>query len=347
MRASRTVLYADPARREEALQMLERARRIDPLEPGYDVMKAVFLLYERSDVSGADKLLSSVLERHPRYVPALLRQCEIRSMLLGRQADGIRLCEQALAVDPLLEQARRVLIRAYLDIEDPVAAEQLADTSRGDEAVPRAFLAFYRRDWTAAGEAAYEALERGTVAPDNAGLIYAAIRLHARTTGDAARAIAAIEPHARVEWDGNGKPTLRDSSALRDGAIALADLLILDGQVERGRRLLAEIIGTMERETRGEGRPELWYLREHPKALALDGQPDAALALLERSYASGQATSAWWFSVEAEPAYDALRKTPRFEALRRKIRDHVAEQRQELARLRKEGLVPQRIGGEP
>jgi hypothetical protein len=141
-------------------------------------------------------------------------------------------------------------------------------------------------------------------------LIYAAIRLHARTTGDAARAIAAIEPYARVEWNGNGKPTLRDSSALRDGAIALADLLILDGQVERGHRLLAEIISTMERETRGEGRrPELWYLREHPKALALDGQPDAALALLERSYAIGQATSAWWFSVEAEPAYDALRKT--------------------------------------
>jgi len=341
-----TVLYADPARREEALQMLERARRIDPLELGYDVFKAVFLLYERSDVSGADKLLSRVLERDPRYGPALLRQCEIRSMLLGRQADGIRLCEQALAVDPLLEQARRVLIRAYLDVEDPVAAEELADTSRGDEAVPRTFLAFYRREWTAAGEAAYEALERGTVAPDTAGLIYAAIRLHARTTGDVARAIAAIQPHARVEWDGNGKPTLRDTSALRDGAIALADLLILDGQVERGRRLLAEIIGTMERETRGEGRPEFWYLREHPKALALDGQPEAALALLERSYASGQATSAWWFSVEAEPAYDTLRKAPRFEALRRKIRDHVAKQRQELARLRKEGLVPQRNGEE-
>ena len=180
---------------------------------------------------------------------------------IGRQADGIRLCEQALAVDPLVEQARRVLIRTYLDLEDPVAAEQLADASRGDEAVPRAFMALYRRDWTAAGEAAYEALERGTEAPDNAGLMYAAIRLHARTTGDVARAIAAIEPHARVEWDGAGKPALRDSSALRDGAIALADLLILDGQVERGRRLLAEIIGTMERETRGEGRPEFWYLR--------------------------------------------------------------------------------------
>ena len=106
-----------------------------------------------------------------------------------------------------------MLIRAYLDIEDPVAAEQLADTSRGDEAVPRAFMAFYRRDWTGAGEAANKALERGTESPDNEGLLYAAIRLHARTTGDAAPAIAAIEPYARVEWDGNGKPTLRDSSA--------------------------------------------------------------------------------------------------------------------------------------
>jgi len=339
------VLYADPTRREEALQMLERARRIDPLELGYDVFKAVFLLYERSDVSGADKLLSRVLERDPRYGPALLRKCEIRAQLSGRQADGIRLCEQALAVDPLLQQARRVLIRTYLDVEDPVAAEQLADASRGDEAVPRAFLAVYRRDWIAAGEAAYEALERGTDSPDNEGLIYAAIRLHARTTGDVARAIAAIEPHARVEWDDNGKPTLRDSTA-RDETIALADLLILDGQIERGRRLLAEIIGTMEREIR-EGRPEFWYLRGHAVALALNGETDAAIAILERLYASGRATSEWWCHLEAEPAYDALRKAPRFEALRRKVRNHITEQRQELARLRKEGLVPERSGGEP
>ena len=324
--------------------MLERARRIDPLEPGYDVFKAVFLLYERSDVSGADKLLSSVLERHPRYVPALLRQCEIRSQLRGRQADGIRLCEQALAVDPLVQQARRVLIRTYLDVEDPVAAEQLADASRGDEAVPRAFMALYRRDWTAAGEAAYEALERGTDSPDNEGLIYAAIRLHARTTGDAARAIAAIEPHARVEWDGNGKPTLRDSSA-RDETIALADLLILDGQIERGRRLLAEIIGTMEREIH-EGRPEFWYLRGHAVALALNGETDAAIATLERLYASGRATSEWWCHLEAEPAYDALRKIPRFEALRGKVRAHADAQRRELDRMRAEGLVPDRTSSQ-
>jgi TolB-like protein len=341
-----TVLYEDPARREEALQLLERARKIDPLGPDYDVFKAVFLIYERGDIRGADKLLSSVLARHPRYLPALVRQCEIRSMLLGRQADAIRLCEQALAVDPLVEEARRVLIRTYLDVDDPVAAEQLADTARGDEAVPRALMAMYRRDWIPAGEAAYEALAQRTDAPNNVGLLYAAIRLHARTTGDVARAIAAIEPHARVDWDAAGKPALRDRSALRDGAIALADLLMLDGQVERGHRLLAEIIGTMQREIRVEGRPEFWYLRVHAVALALNGENEAAIAILERSYASGQASSAWWYYLEAEPAFDSLRKARRFEALRRKVGEHIAEQRRELARVRKEGLVPQRSGSE-
>ena len=81
-------------------------------------------------------------------------------------------------------------------------------------------------------------------------------------------------------------------------------------------------------------------------ALALNGETDAAIATLERSYASGRATSEWWCHLEAEPAYDALRKIPRFEALRRKVRDHVAEQRHELERLRKEGLVPDRTSGQ-
>ena len=58
-----TVLYEDPARRDEALELLDRARRIDPLEPDHDVFKAVFLFYERGDVSGADELLEEVLER--------------------------------------------------------------------------------------------------------------------------------------------------------------------------------------------------------------------------------------------------------------------------------------------
>ena len=46
------VLYATPSRREEALKLLDRARKLDPLEPAYDVTKSVFLLDELSDVEG-------------------------------------------------------------------------------------------------------------------------------------------------------------------------------------------------------------------------------------------------------------------------------------------------------
>ena len=46
------VLYATPSRRDEALKLLDRARRLDPLEPAYDVTKSVFLFDELSDVEG-------------------------------------------------------------------------------------------------------------------------------------------------------------------------------------------------------------------------------------------------------------------------------------------------------
>ena len=341
-----TVLYEDPARRGEVLALLEKAKKIDPLEPGYDVTKAVFVLYERGDPVGGRKILLEVLERHPRYLPALVRACEVDTFQLGRQAEAIRFCEQALAVDPLMEEARRLLIRAYLDVDNAAAAELIAEASRGETAVPRTLIALHRKDWRAAGEAAYEALARRTSAPNNLTVVYAAIRMHARVTGEVSRAITAIAPSANVSWDDSGKPTLLDNSGLRDGPYALADLLVLHGQVEQGRRLLKEMIDRMQREVEVEGRPETWYLRQHAPALALYGDEEGAIAMLERLVATGGAYSFWKYTFDDEPGYDAIRKDPRFQALRRKAEAHAAEQRDELARLRQEDAVPQRPGHE-
>jgi len=334
-----TVLYADPDRRGEALELLDRAHRIDPLEPAYDVFKAVFLFYERDDVSGGNELLEKVLEHTPRYLPALVRLCEIRALATGQDADGIRYCEQALAIDPQLEAARRMLIMSYLDVEDPAAAQQLIDASRGETAVPQTMMALYRHDWLHAGEAAYEALARRTTAPTDKSLILHAIRMHARTTGDVARARTAVEAIAGVSWDASGRPSLPGGSPNRDGAIALADLLILDGQEERGRRLLAEIIGRMNRELHA-GRSERWYWAWHPVALALNGDLEAALAMLERLNAAGARRNV--FLMETDPAFEALQGNPRFEALLSETRAHAVEQRRELDRMRAEGLVPDR-----
>ena len=88
------------------------------------------------------------------------------------------------------------------------------------------------------------------------------------------------------------------------------------------------------------GRSERWYYGWHPVALALSGDLEAAVALLERGIAAGARPNV--FRVEADPAFEALHGNPRFEALRRESRAHVVEQRRELDRMRAEGLVPDR-----
>ncbi len=166
-----TVLYETPSRRDEALAMLDRARKLDPLQPAYDVTRAVFLLYERGDVRGANDLLADVLRRHPDYQPALARMSEIRGVLLGQTADSIEYGERALALDPLAEEVRRGLVRAYLDVDDVAAAEQIVDEAPHELSVRRLPILVYQRDWSRAGEAAYDSLERQTLSPKDTGSV--------------------------------------------------------------------------------------------------------------------------------------------------------------------------------
>ena len=118
------VVYETPSRRDEVLELLDRARKLDPLEPGHDVTKAQFLWLERADLQGANALLVDVLKRKPRYTPALARLGGLRP-LMKQAANAIRYSEQALALDPSREWTRRALIRVYLDLGDLSAARQL------------------------------------------------------------------------------------------------------------------------------------------------------------------------------------------------------------------------------
>jgi hypothetical protein len=97
---------------------IERAG-IEPLEPEYDVTKAVYELYGRGDVAAADDLLVGVLQREPLYPPALGRLAELRFCCQGRLADAVQLGQQALALDPLAEWTRRVVIRSAVGMQLP------------------------------------------------------------------------------------------------------------------------------------------------------------------------------------------------------------------------------------
>jgi TolB-like protein/DNA-binding winged helix-turn-helix (wHTH) protein/cytochrome c-type biogenesis protein CcmH/NrfG len=148
------VLYEDPRRRDEALLMLDRARKLDPLEPAHDVTKAVFLLYGRSDRAGAQALLTDVLKRDPLNQPALVQLGAVYIDIAEKQADAVRLLEQALALDPLSEWTRQLLMRTYLTLGDIRAARQVASEASHPLAVREIPLDLYAHEWRRAGEAA-------------------------------------------------------------------------------------------------------------------------------------------------------------------------------------------------
>ena len=341
-----TVLYQTPSRREEALEMLDRARKLDPLDPDYDVFKAIFLFYERADLKGANDLLVQVLREHPQDAAALTRLCELRSFAMGRLADGVLYCEQALAIDPLAAEARLHLIRNYHELGESAAVEQVAGAASRDSIVPQVLLHMYANDWVRAGEGAYDAIARRTASPTVLGEMIEAILMHARVTGDTRRARITIEQLADVTWDAAGRPLTQEGSTATFFSVLLATAMLLDGEAERGRRLLADAISRTNHEVRDLGRPEHWYRRSYALALALSGDREAAIAaLLRYANAGNYPFTDWELYFELDPALETIRQDPRYEELLRKTNAHQAAEQRELRRMRAEGLVPDRGAG--
>ena len=97
---SRPSLFQSVARRREALEMLEKARRSNPLEPRLDIIKATFLGYGPGDVRAGDG--------HPPVGPGAgspLHPCARPSRGIPLEPAGPargqhQLAEQAVTLDP-------------------------------------------------------------------------------------------------------------------------------------------------------------------------------------------------------------------------------------------------------
>jgi TolB-like protein/DNA-binding winged helix-turn-helix (wHTH) protein/Tfp pilus assembly protein PilF len=336
-----SVLYQDPRRRDEALALLERARRLSPLDPRFDVTKAVFLLYGRSDREGAGRLLLEALQKQPLYPPALARLGELQ-WLLGRPAEAVRHLEQALKLDPRAEWALRVLVLAYLDLGDEPAARDVIAKAPQPVPIRELPLALYRREWARAAELAYEGYDSDTVLAVDESLAVFALRQAARDARERREALQLLEEVGGVSWDAEGRPIVEQRLDMKSAETGVADLLALDGQPDRARRLAARVLEDVEFEAKSLKRGDLWYFRARPLALALTAGGDAVIAELERLQATGAGRHIAWLFVLQEPRYRELRARPAFARLAAELGEWRRREREALAALRRSGSVPVR-----
>ena len=335
------VLFQSVARRREALEMVEKARRLDPLELRLDVIKATYLLFGSGDMKQAAQVAEAVLERDPLYVPALVRLADIRWCGQGEHAESVALAEQAVALDPGNETAWRHLMVSYLSVGEPAGSEATFSHVSDIPALGKLTMHLYRNEWSKAGEAAYALIAAGPTYRQIEPHVALAIRRHARVTGDYQRAIETLEEWAGVTWDGN-EPVLQGQLDMGHGVAAVADMLMASGQKDRARALLDELLVDADVQISRYGRGEVWLNGGRAIAYALLGRPDEAVATLQRQSQLGFLSHLWRITLEDEPAFDSLRARKDFQALLTDVRANEARERAKFLRMRAEGQIPNR-----
>jgi TolB-like protein/DNA-binding winged helix-turn-helix (wHTH) protein len=331
--------FYDPAKREEAFEMIDRARELDPLTPNAHITKALMTLYGRSNVTEANALLLQALAIEPNYYPALMRLAELRWCCQGEIAEGVKYGEQALALAPQATWPRHFLIYMYLDVGDERAAWSVAKQDAPPDPVLDMILHFFKQEWRQAGEIAYTHPDT-LVGVDRAVLLWSYFE-HAMATGDTKRAQRVLEEWSGVSWDSKGNPRVDATHISFDGHLALVLLLRHGGDEVSAQRLLERTLQAMDYQARELKRGARFASASRAEALALLGRKDEALKTLQETLPMGRGRNAW-YTLKHHPAFDGLRSDARFRAIVEAFQARMAVQREKLEAMRNAGLVPRR-----
>ncbi|CAM5227703.1 winged helix-turn-helix domain-containing protein [Rhodanobacter lindaniclasticus] len=320
------------ARVGEAIEAMERARRIDPLAPELCLTQAFFVMVVRSDVAEHDRLVSQALEINPRLPAALYQLAWSKWEYSGEFAQAARLIEQAIRVEPQSLPARALARNIYLDLGDPAAALAVL----GPDPAPLAGmeLAQYRGDRK--GAAAALAMLTPASWPDGGpqAAKAQAIRDAAIEAGDPAAAVRVLQPVYTFR-------TGRLPMLSRGFALAYAHTLVLAGDVRGGQTLARETLALVD--AHGIGRARHWFSRERAAAFAVLGDDAQVLQELAHSVENGQLYR-WWYLAGHDPLYAHLRGDPRFQALDRQATAHRDRQRTlHEAMQREDGVAAARL----
>jgi TolB-like protein/DNA-binding winged helix-turn-helix (wHTH) protein len=335
------VYRSAPARVDEVIALTQRAMRLDPLEPRYPTALAeIYNFQQTTEIDQSEPLLTRALELDPNYFPALYALGALRFCCQNRIADGIRLGEQALRLDPTSTAVRSLLIHMYLDVGDLRAAEQLLADSDQNQSAWVAIHA-YRHEWQKAAAIMYDAEARTNlpIPPDDR-YGHFAVLMSATDSISRRRALELFEKEARIQWQDDGTPTAsipmgRDMS-LETG---LADLMMRDGDEMRARRLLEMTLSLMDLAATKYQRGTMWFTLQRARALVLLGRTEEALAELGAFSRSGWAPDAWL--LDADTAFDSLRSDERFKRIIAERHANLLRERAEIDALRSRKEIPE------
>jgi DNA-binding winged helix-turn-helix (wHTH) protein/TolB-like protein/Tfp pilus assembly protein PilF len=317
-------------RKGEAIEMINRARQLDPLTPDLYLIQAFMVMVGNSDVAAHDRLVREALTISPGYKPALDQLAESKYEYSGEFAQAVRLVEQAVSQEPA-SGSRSFAATIYLDLDDPAAAMAVLGKSSAD--VPaQVKIAQYQGNPKRAAQLARSIkvdYETAPVAP-----VAEALRDDAIATGDYAPVLKQLEARYAMQAT-DAEPRLWS----RGIGLVYAHTLVLAGETQRGRKLATSILVQLEAES--VGRTENWFCRERAAAFAILGDDERTLAELAIAQKMRKYYR-WWYLAERDPLFAHLRSDPRFRTLTEQARKYRLEQRALLEQMRSKGDVPKR-----
>jgi DNA-binding winged helix-turn-helix (wHTH) protein/TolB-like protein len=324
-------------RRGEGLEEMERAVLLDPLDARLYQWNALFHFFKTSDVAAHDRLMDEALAINPKMASALYQLGTSKHVYSGQFAEGIRLLERAIALDPDSDEWKIRVATFYLDVEDPAAALAVLKECAG---VPGALVevaqyqAQRRRAAELARQVPIEDWRTMWSTPEAA-----ALRDEAMATGNFTIALEIIGRRFPMTGETSAQTPGRPRLGNRALNLVYAHTLVAAGETQRGRKLAGEILAQLDGESAG--RPPLFFSRDRATAFAILGDRERALQELENSLRiSHQAL--WWYLAERDPLYDGMRSDARFQALAARAKRHRLEQRALVDEMRRDGQVPTR-----
>jgi TolB-like protein/DNA-binding winged helix-turn-helix (wHTH) protein len=335
------VYRSAPARVQEVIALMQNAMRLDPLEPRYPMDLAEIYNFQRTtEIDKAEPLLRRALELDPNYFPALYALGALRFCCQNRIADGVRLAEQALRLDPSSTAVRSLLIHMYLDVGDLRAAEQLLANSNQNQSAWIPIYA-YRHEWQKAAAIMYDEGTRANLPiPPDARYGHFAVLMSATDSTSTRRALELFEKEARIHWQNDGTPTTsipmgRDMSL----EVGLGDLMMRAGDKMQARRVLEMALSASDTAALKYQRGTMWFTLQRARALVLLGRTEEALGELGAFSRSGWAPDAWL--LDADAAFDGLRGDERFKRVIAERHANALHERAEVDALRSQKAIPQ------